>query len=66
MESKGGRIRIGVVIRDFGSVMASCCQVIGVRYDAKAAEMVAIYRGLQFSIDCGLAPCVIESVAAVC
>ncbi|KAK2651802.1 hypothetical protein Ddye_011658 [Dipteronia dyeriana] len=67
VDYKGGRIRIGVIIRDsFGSFMASCSsQVIIVCFEAKVDEMVAIFKGLQFNTDCGLAPYMIELDAVV-
>ncbi|KAK0602442.1 hypothetical protein LWI29_033421 [Acer saccharum] len=66
MDSVGGRIGFGVVIRDhLGFVLASCSQVMAASFGAAMAETMAIYRGLLFSRDCGLGPCHLESDAVV-
>ncbi|KAK0600202.1 hypothetical protein LWI29_012693 [Acer saccharum] len=41
--------------------MASCSQIFDANYDANVAGIMAIYRGILFSKDCGLEPCVVES-----
>jgi ribonuclease HI len=61
-----GVIGIGVAIRDSsGFVLASCSVRVSGFFDANMAEILAIRRGLVFSRECGLAPCVLESDAAV-
>ena len=66
VDKAGGRTGFGVVIRNSaGKVMASCSQVIKGCLNPQAAETCAILRGMQFSIDCGLSPCVVESDAEV-
>ncbi|KAK3211757.1 hypothetical protein Dsin_016463 [Dipteronia sinensis] len=65
INEKEGGISLGIVIRDHsGAVMASCSLTLAAFFDANTAETMAIYRGLIFSRDCGLFPCVIESDAA--
>ena len=57
---------MGIVIRNYSwSVMVSSSILLAACYDPKLAEMMAIYRGLIFSRDCSLHPCVLESDAAV-
>ena len=57
---------MGIVIRNCSSaVMASCSIQLEACYDPILAEMMAIYKGLIFSRECGLHPCVIESDVAV-
>ncbi|KAK3225399.1 hypothetical protein Dsin_005261 [Dipteronia sinensis] len=59
IDSSGGRI---FVIRDASSfVMAFCSQVMEATFDAQVAETVAIYIGILFGRDCGLAPYVLKS-----
>ncbi|KAK3206766.1 hypothetical protein Dsin_020812 [Dipteronia sinensis] len=66
INEKEGRIGLGIVIRDHsGAVMASCFLTLAAFFDANTAETMAIYKGLIFSRDCGIFPCVIESDAAV-
>ncbi|KAK2650445.1 hypothetical protein Ddye_017934 [Dipteronia dyeriana] len=61
-EVGGSRVGIGIVIRnDSGLVMVSCSQVIEDNFDGQIARTMAVYRGILFSQDCGLEPCVIES-----
>ncbi|KAK3204628.1 hypothetical protein Dsin_018674 [Dipteronia sinensis] len=56
------RVGIGIVIRnDFGLVMSSCSQVIEASFDGQVAGIMAVYRGILFSKDCGLEPCVMVS-----
>ncbi|KAK1577003.1 hypothetical protein Q3G72_018340 [Acer saccharum] len=56
------KVSIGILIRnDSGSVMASCSQIVDATFDANVAGIMAIYRGMLFSKDCGLEPCVVES-----
>ncbi|KAK3211791.1 hypothetical protein Dsin_016497 [Dipteronia sinensis] len=56
------RVGIGIVIRDgSGHVMASCCQFLEAAFDSHVAAIMAILRGILFSKDCGLNPCVVES-----
>ncbi|KAK3185216.1 hypothetical protein Dsin_032502 [Dipteronia sinensis] len=56
------RVGIGIVIRDgSGHVMASCCQLLEAPFDSHVAAIMAIFRGMLFSKDCGLNPCVLES-----
>ncbi|KAK2664417.1 hypothetical protein Ddye_002991 [Dipteronia dyeriana] len=43
--------------------MASCCQGLEGSYNTKMAKTVAILKGIQFSSDCGLTPCSLESDA---
>ncbi|KAK1553045.1 hypothetical protein Q3G72_027785 [Acer saccharum] len=55
------RVGIGIVIRDsVGSVMASCSQFLVASFDNNVAGIMAILRGILFSKDCGLSPCVLE------
>jgi ribonuclease HI len=61
-----GWVGLGVVIRDHtGFVMASCSLPLIASFDVQAAEVMAVLRGLIFSRDCGLAPCMLETDAAV-
>ncbi|KAK3189096.1 hypothetical protein Dsin_028657 [Dipteronia sinensis] len=56
------RVGIGIVIRDgSGQVMASCCQFLEAAFDSHVAAIMAIFRGMLFSKDCGLIPGVLES-----
>ncbi|KAK0592455.1 hypothetical protein LWI29_019443 [Acer saccharum] len=56
------KVGIGIVIRNnLGAIMASCSQIIDASYDERVAGIMAIYRGILFSKDCGLFPCVFES-----
>ncbi|KAK1567446.1 hypothetical protein Q3G72_012368 [Acer saccharum] len=56
------RVGNGIVIRnEAGIVMPSCCQILAAAYTPLVAEIVAILRGILFSKDCGLLPCVLES-----
>ncbi|KAK1575093.1 hypothetical protein Q3G72_002533 [Acer saccharum] len=56
------KVGIEIVIRDnSGAVMASCSQIIDACYDERVAGIIAIYRGILFSKDCGLFTCVFES-----
>ncbi|KAK2651125.1 hypothetical protein Ddye_018614 [Dipteronia dyeriana] len=60
-EISGGRVGIGIVIRDFkGEVYASCSQFSKVFLNNKAANLMAILKSIQFVIDCGLEQCVFE------
>ncbi|KAK4852042.1 hypothetical protein QYF36_020580 [Acer negundo] len=53
---------IGVVIRNWrGEVMASCAQYIDGSFDGVVASIIAVYKGIMFSLDCGLRPCIFES-----
>ncbi|TXG66806.1 hypothetical protein EZV62_008081 [Acer yangbiense] len=62
----GGRTGLGVVIRDCsGFVLASCSLNMSAGFDATLAETMAIFRGLIFIRDRGLAPCCLESDVAV-
>ncbi|KAK0576293.1 hypothetical protein LWI29_015029 [Acer saccharum] len=55
------RVGIGIVIHDGSSfVMASCCQILEATYDSLVVGIMAIFRGILFSKDYGLAPCVLE------
>ncbi|KAK3222655.1 hypothetical protein Dsin_009680 [Dipteronia sinensis] len=58
----GEKIGIGAVVRDSeGYVLACyCSQSFGANYYTRASNLVAIQKGLQFGIDCGLFPGVIE------
>ncbi|KAK3198034.1 hypothetical protein Dsin_021449 [Dipteronia sinensis] len=52
IDGGGGRIGIGIVIRDStGFVMASSSQFLDVVLDAQVAEEMAIYRGILFCRD---------------
>ncbi|KAK2634429.1 hypothetical protein Ddye_029221 [Dipteronia dyeriana] len=56
------RVGIGMVIRyNTGSIMVSCCQILEANVDSHVAEIMAIFRGILFSKDCGLNPCLLES-----
>ncbi|KAK0574771.1 hypothetical protein LWI29_028797 [Acer saccharum] len=56
------RVGIGVIMcNDSAFVMASCCQFLVANFDSIVVEMVAISKGISFSKDCGLSPCVLES-----
>ncbi|TXG63243.1 hypothetical protein EZV62_010237 [Acer yangbiense] len=66
VNNNAGCIGLGIVIRDNGGfVLASCSLMLTAGFDATLAETMAIYRGLIFSRDCGLALCCLESDAAV-
>ncbi|KAK3195597.1 hypothetical protein Dsin_026907 [Dipteronia sinensis] len=53
---------VGVVIRDHrGLVMASCSQQLDAIYSTQVAEAVALLRGIDFTMDTGLVPAMIES-----
>ncbi|KAK2665571.1 hypothetical protein Ddye_004145 [Dipteronia dyeriana] len=55
-------VGIGVVIRDStGSVMAFYCQFLEANFDSFVVGIMAIFRGILFSQDCGLNSCVLES-----
>ncbi|KAK1554345.1 hypothetical protein Q3G72_010939 [Acer saccharum] len=62
VDRKGGRVGIGVVIiRDCESEVLACCsQILRTNYSVKAANLDSILKGLQFGIDCGLSPDVVE------
>ncbi|KAK3177527.1 hypothetical protein Dsin_032637 [Dipteronia sinensis] len=56
------RVGSGVVIHDgSGYVMATCCQFLEAAFDSHVTKIMAIFRGILFSKDCGLNPCVLES-----
>ncbi|KAK3232377.1 hypothetical protein Dsin_004258 [Dipteronia sinensis] len=56
------KIGIGIIIRNgVGDVMASCAQAIDRIFNGKVAGIVAMFKGILFSLDCGLRPCVFES-----
>ncbi|KAK0582237.1 hypothetical protein LWI29_023240 [Acer saccharum] len=65
---EGRRVTANLVVnqnRNSGFVLASCSLSMAGCFDANLAEIMAIYRGLVFSSECGLKPCVLESDAAV-
>ncbi|KAK3199210.1 hypothetical protein Dsin_022625 [Dipteronia sinensis] len=56
------KIGIGIIIRNgVGDVMASCVQAIDEIFNGKVARIMAVYKGILFSLDCGLRPCIFES-----
>ncbi|KAK2646057.1 hypothetical protein Ddye_021252 [Dipteronia dyeriana] len=60
------KMGLGIIIRDNkGAVMASSAQYLNAGYSPQVAEAMAIFRGLQFAVDTGLVPCMIESDAQV-
>ena len=62
IDGRGGRIGFGLVIRDsLGEVITSSSQVMVGFLNSQAAEAIAILRGMQFSKDCDLSPCIVES-----
>ncbi|KAK3222978.1 hypothetical protein Dsin_010003 [Dipteronia sinensis] len=64
IDIQGGRIGFGSVIRDStGFVMDASSQVMVGSFNAQVAETIAILRGIQFSKDCRLFPCIFESDA---
>ncbi|KAK0578070.1 hypothetical protein LWI29_004609 [Acer saccharum] len=55
-------IKTGVVIQDYnGDVFASCSQTLLSNLNAKSANLIAILKSVQLSLDCGLALCAFES-----
>ncbi|KAK2662579.1 hypothetical protein Ddye_001153 [Dipteronia dyeriana] len=64
--SRRGRIGIGIVVQDAsGFIMASCFHVMEATFDVQLAKTAAIYKGIIFGGDCGLALYVIEFDAEV-
>ncbi|KAK2645056.1 hypothetical protein Ddye_020251 [Dipteronia dyeriana] len=62
----GCKIGISILIRNSkGAVMASCEQPMDANFDGPGADIMAVYKGVLFSLDCGLNPCVFESDMAV-
>ncbi|KAI9164976.1 hypothetical protein LWI28_005432 [Acer negundo] len=58
----GYKTGIGVVIRNCkGEIMASCAQYIDGSFDGVVAGIMAVYRGVMFSLGYGLRPCIFES-----
>ncbi|KAK0571841.1 hypothetical protein LWI29_022474 [Acer saccharum] len=61
INSRHERIGIGVIVRDCaGEVLACCSQRLEAKLGNKEANLMAIFKGLLFGIDCGLSPQVIE------
>ena len=53
---------IGIVICGSANfVMASCSQILMASLDTHVAGIMTILRGILFSKDCGLFPCVLET-----
>ncbi|KAK2661430.1 hypothetical protein Ddye_000004 [Dipteronia dyeriana] len=60
----GVGVGVGVVIRDhLGQVMGTAALKLEASYSPKLAEAVAIRRGIEFALEIGLVPAVVESVA---
>ncbi|KAK1588351.1 hypothetical protein Q3G72_022403 [Acer saccharum] len=60
------KIGIGIIIKDSESEVLVCCsQFIIANYNIKIANLIAILMGLQFAVDYGLSPNVIETNDAV-
>ncbi|KAK2649115.1 hypothetical protein Ddye_016604 [Dipteronia dyeriana] len=60
------KMGFGIIIHDSnGVVMASSVQSLNARFPPQMAEAMAICRGLQFAVETGLVPCVMESDAQV-
>ncbi|KAK4860360.1 hypothetical protein QYF36_022066 [Acer negundo] len=58
----GNKIGIGAIIRDSECEVLSCCsQIIVANYTIKIANLISILKGLQFTVDYGLSPNVIET-----
>ncbi|KAK1591118.1 hypothetical protein Q3G72_002651 [Acer saccharum] len=56
-----GKIGFGTVIRDSKEeVMASCAQSMMANLSLKSAKLVAVWKSITFSKDCGLNPCAFE------
>ncbi|KAK3222430.1 hypothetical protein Dsin_009455 [Dipteronia sinensis] len=61
VDKDGGKTGLEVVIRDEeGNVLAFCAQNLVANLSSKAAKLTAVLKSIQFSMDCGLAPCVYE------
>ncbi|KAK3192915.1 hypothetical protein Dsin_024225 [Dipteronia sinensis] len=57
----GKRVVIGGVVRDsVGEVLACCSQSFGPNLCTKTSKLIAFQRGLQFGVDCGLFPSMLE------
>ncbi|KAK2665101.1 hypothetical protein Ddye_003675 [Dipteronia dyeriana] len=62
MSRNAKRIGIGVLIQNYrGVVMASCAQFMVGNFDSIVAGIVAMFKGVLFSLDCGLQQCIYES-----
>ncbi|KAK2663021.1 hypothetical protein Ddye_001595 [Dipteronia dyeriana] len=62
IDSRSGHVGVGIIVRNFAcEVMACCSQKIVANLNNKSANLVAIQRSIQFCIDYGLSPCLIES-----
>ncbi|TXG60039.1 hypothetical protein EZV62_014612 [Acer yangbiense] len=56
-----GQTSIRVVIRDSnGDVLASRAQTLLANLNSKSANLTAMMKSVQFSVDCGLASCIFE------
>ncbi|KAK4857640.1 hypothetical protein QYF36_003884 [Acer negundo] len=43
-----------------GEVMASCAQYIDGSFDGFVAGIMVVHKGIMFSLDCGLRPCIFQ------
>ncbi|KAK3198693.1 hypothetical protein Dsin_022108 [Dipteronia sinensis] len=58
---QGEKVGIGVTVRDStGEVLACCSQSFGPNINTTTSKLVALQRGLQFGVDYGLFPSVLE------
>ncbi|KAK4857201.1 hypothetical protein QYF36_025599 [Acer negundo] len=66
VDKDGGRIGIGVVTRgEEGNVLASYAQTQVANLNTKAIKLTSVLKSIQFSMECGLAPCVFETKEAM-
>ncbi|KAK0580997.1 hypothetical protein LWI29_008684 [Acer saccharum] len=62
VDRSGNWVGVGIVIRGpTGEVFAYCSQIMEANFNIKVAKLVSIQKCIQFGIDCGLSPCVVES-----
>ncbi|KAK2647504.1 hypothetical protein Ddye_014993 [Dipteronia dyeriana] len=66
ISNDGIKMGFGIIILNSnGVVMASSVQSLNSRFPHQMAEAMAIFKGLQFAVETGLVPCVMESDAQV-
>ena len=59
-----GKKKVGIEIvihDDSGFVMASCSHISNAIFDANVVGIIAVYRDILLSKDCGMEPCILES-----
>ncbi|KAK0591013.1 hypothetical protein LWI29_034474 [Acer saccharum] len=55
-------VGLGIIVRnEAGEVMACCSQKLKAYISVETANAMAIHRGVQFGIDCGLNPSLVDS-----